>query len=57
MFLPEAQRGRFVPAFAFTMVTILPQDNYLPLSAWLEEKMSEEKAVTARLWKFPVGWF
>lgn len=39
------------------MVTILPQDNYLPLSAWLEEKMSEEKAVAARLGKFPVGWF
>lgn len=25
--------------------------------AWLEEKMSEEKAVTASLRKFPVGWF
>ena len=56
-FSPEAKGGKFVPAFAFTTVTILPRDNYLPQPAWLQEKMSEERAVTARLGKVPVGWF
>ena len=46
-----------MPAFAFTTVTILPWDNYLPQPAWLQEKMSEERAVMARLGKVPVGWF
>lgn len=57
MFLPEAKGGRFVPAFAFTMVTNLSPGQLLTPSAWLEEKLSEEKAVAARLRKFPVGWF
>lgn len=39
------------------METALPQDNYLPRLHSLEEKMSGEKAVTASLGKFPVGWF
>ena len=57
LFSPEAKGGKFVPAFAFTMVTILPRDNYLPQPAWLQDKMSEERAVTARLGQVPVGWF
>ena len=57
LFSPEAKGGKSVPAFALTTVTILPWDNYLPQPAWLQEKMSEESAVMARLGKVPVGWF